>query len=166
MFYLKTWYTIQMEYRKCEVLNCDRRHLAKGLCATHYARKTRGQDLEAPFTPRRPGAVCDIEGCNRPHNSRGVCKSHYAALRRYGLTPEELQALYHRGCEICGGTSNLSIDHDHECCPVRADKLCGKCNRGVLCRSCNMAIGAFNHQPNLLSKASEYLTGRTRAIMD
>lgn len=46
-------------------------------------------------------------------------------------------------CALCEATQfthrkRLGVDHDHSCCPKRG---CGKCNRGVLCATCNYHIG-------------------------
>lgn len=54
------------------------------------------------------------------------------------------------GCGWCGvalvslpltpsGRRQWHIDHDHACCPTH--RTCGKCIRGILCRSCNHALG-------------------------
>jgi len=63
------------------------------------------------------------------------------------------------GCAICGQQSArrrmLAIDHDHACCP--GERTCGKCVRGLLCDSCNHGLGNFRDNPELLSKAAEYL---------
>jgi len=42
-------------------------------------------------------------------------------------------------CAVCRMTENLSVDHDHSCCP--GEHSCGKCIRGFLCRTCNFAEG-------------------------
>lgn len=31
-------------------------------------------------------------------------------------------------------------DHDHACCPRRLHKFCGRCNRGLLCYTCNKFV--------------------------
>ena len=35
---------------------------------------------------------------------------------------------------------NLSVDHDHACCPT-GGRSCGKCARGLLCVRCNSCLG-------------------------
>ena len=57
-----------------------------------------------------------------------------------------------RGCAICGKTKaeegmRLSVDHDHDTGEVR----------GLLCGSCNRAIGLLRHDPELLRSATVYL---------
>jgi hypothetical protein len=64
-------------------------------------------------------------------------------------------------CAICDrrpGTGQvLSIDHDHSCCPER-HRSCGRCIRGLLCRSCNVGLGHFKDRADLLERAQAYLT--------
>ena len=77
-------------------------------------------------------------------------------LRRYGLTPEDYQALLdeqHGQCAICGreprgsrNEKNLHVDHDHDTGEVR----------GLLCISCNAAIGGL-HNLELLESAVRYI---------
>lgn len=86
----------------------------------------------------------------------------------YGITPEQFDALKlsQRGvCAICGDeerpgrdgvTPELSIDHDHSCCP-ESGRSCGRCIRGLLCRSCNQGIGFLRDSQTILTAASEYL---------
>lgn len=70
--------------------------------------------------------------------------------RRYGITPEEYDALLAEqggGCAICDRTPEengrrLAIDHDHACCPDRR-RTCGQCIRGLLCTPCNNRLGVI-----------------------
>ena len=57
-------------------------------------------------------------------------------------------------CVICGepesGNKQLAIDHDHTTCLIR----------GVLCQRCNVGLGQFRDNPELLRFAALYLEGR------
>jgi Autographiviridae endonuclease VII len=69
------------------------------------------------------------------------------------------------GCAICGRQEcktgrNLAVDHDHSCCPETGRgkrKSCGKCIRGLLCADCNLALGGFADDPDLLMDAAVYV---------
>lgn len=76
-------------------------------------------------------------------------------LKKYGLTPEclskMLDACEHK-CEICGHSEKRHkmfpmIDHCHTSGKVR----------GILCSNCNMGIGKFKDNPELLQAAIAYL---------
>lgn len=64
-------------------------------------------------------------------------------------------------CAICGrrpreGT-HLHVDHDHETGRVR----------GLLCFSCNVAVGQLQHDPTRIVRAADYLdddTDRDRLV--
>jgi hypothetical protein len=73
-------------------------------------------------------------------------------------------------CEICGAdllerhrqpgggkvSAVLVVDHDHMCCPV--DRYsCGKCVRGLLCRTCNMALGLLYESSETARSLAAYL---------
>lgn len=51
-------------------------------------------------------------------------------------------------CEICGRDVNLVIDHNH-----KTDTF-----RGTLCHRCNLGIGMFLDDIDLLTKAIKYLS--------
>jgi len=66
-------------------------------------------------------------------------------------------------CEICGSifdyktrVTTPNIDHNHNCC--KTDYTCGKCVRGVLCISCNNAIGLLKDDPEIIGKALIYIS--------
>lgn len=76
----------------------------------------------------------------------------------YGITPEVFQEMYDSQdgkCAICDSAiawetdnrNSLHVDHDHSTGWVR----------GLLCGRCNLAIGQFEDDPDLLTKAIEYL---------
>ena len=74
--------------------------------------------------------------------------------RKYGVTLEwfEKQSAEQGGaCTICGRIpkGRLAIDHDHSTGKVR----------GLICRSCNRALGLLKDSPEVLKKALAYLEG-------
>lgn len=76
----------------------------------------------------------------------------YLLKYKYKLTPEERASMMEeqRGCcEICGTFQGekLEIDHNHATGKVRA----------MLCHHCNMGLGMFKDDMELLSLARSYL---------
>lgn len=68
----------------------------------------------------------------------------YLWLRFHMLLEEYNAKLEAQGgrCAICRklpGKIKLHVDHDHRCCPGRTG--CGKCNRDLLCFTCNGLVG-------------------------
>ena len=66
----------------------------------------------------------------------------------------------HNQCLICKRNrsefkKNFAVDHDHSCCPGK--KSCGKCIRGLICFDCNIAIGHFKENPEIIKNAYDYL---------
>jgi hypothetical protein len=86
----------------------------------------------------------------------------------YNMSKNEWLALYESqngGCAICGcgnyediKGNRLSVDHSH---PHGETRNAGKVKkhqiRGLLCHSCNTALGCFKHDIKLFTKAVEYL---------
>lgn len=64
---------------------------------------------------------------------------------KYGLSNEQVRALYASGCAACGDAADV-IDHDHASGRVR-DSLCGACNR---------ALGHAKEDPARLRALAEY----------
>ncbi len=77
----------------------------------------------------------------------------YVLKREYGLTEDDYNSLWeaqHGRCLICGTGLRLvraHIDHDHVTGRVR----------GILCHCCNLGLGHFRDNPDLLEKAAAYL---------
>ena len=73
--------------------------------------------------------------------------------RRRGISPEELFECYKKQenkCAICKKEiciTESAIDHNH-----KTDKF-----RGLLCKTCNRALGMFKDSPKILKSAVDYL---------
>lgn len=92
----------------------------------------------------------------KPRSRCRSCRSLERTLSRYGITEETLAALHSRPCDICGAPPGSfqrthAIDHEHATGRVR----------GVLCHSCNLALGHFKDDPERLAAAASYLTRDT-----
>jgi Recombination endonuclease VII len=75
-------------------------------------------------------------------------------LSRYGISQTQfdwlLKAQDH-ACAMCHrafGEGVIFIDHDHHCCDTEKSS-CGKCIRGLLCLSCNTALGHIERKSEL-----------------
>ena len=128
-----------------------------GMCNYHYRKAIKEQ-----------GYHCVIDGCDKfASGGGGFCSTHggwYGRLyKTYNVTREQYEEMFKSQdgrCAICGnppkeGGKGLHVDHDHGCCP--GGKSCGKCVRGLLCSSCNTAIGLLKDNPELLTAAIDYL---------
>ncbi|MET9255914.1 endonuclease VII domain-containing protein [Streptomyces sp. NPDC003717] len=92
------------------------------------------------------GLATRCKACKAVQGRRGHLK------RQYGLTEDEREALVsaQRGvCCICLAASPVHVDHCHETGRVR----------GVLCFSCNAALGQFKDQPEAIRRAAAYVEG-------
>jgi hypothetical protein len=84
-------------------------------------------------------------------NPEGWRKGNY---KNYGITLETYNQMHKKQdgkCYICGGTNRdgkrLGVDHNH---------ITGKV-RKLLCRRCNIVLGAVGDSVVLLKKAMDYL---------
>lgn len=83
------------------------------------------------------------------------CSNNRRSASMYNIPLETYVMLIAGGCEICKSFESLCVDHDHSCCPENIS--CGKCVRGILCRSCNLAEGQLRGDPELALKLYHYL---------
>lgn len=95
------------------------------------------------------------------HRWYDPAKSRAKYLRQtYGITVDQYESilLSQEGvCAICKRPSEktLHVDHNHSCCP--GFRSCGSCIRGLLCYSCNSAMGLLADDANTLRAAIAYL---------
>jgi Recombination endonuclease VII len=72
---------------------------------------------------------------------------------RYGISSEEYNKIFKQQggvCIICGlppRKRSLHVDHNHETGEIR----------GLLCHLCNVGLGHFRDNPDLLERAANYL---------
>jgi 5-methylcytosine-specific restriction endonuclease McrA len=75
-------------------------------------------------------------------------------MKSYGLAPEDYDKMVENQdgrCLICGETAKLHVDHSHETTVVR----------GLLCQACNLGLGNFRENIQVLKNAIEYLEIRS-----
>jgi hypothetical protein len=91
-------------------------------------------------------------------------------LQRYGITKEQFdQMLKSQGYACAMGSEPFEegqpvfIDHDHACCPDEKSS-CGKCVRGLLCLSCNTALGHIERKYHL-ARAYLVRVGTARTLV-
>lgn len=160
--------------------------MAYGYCQGHAAQLRRGKIL-APLGRVRPPSPEGFSWCSKckthlpiaqfsPDKTRGgldrVCKPCKAAYQReynqrkgkeyvarkvtlgkWKITEEQYQAMFEAQndkCAICGAEARmkkLCIDHDHKTGLIR----------GLLCQDCNLGMGQFADDPDIMQKAVQYL---------
>jgi hypothetical protein len=88
----------------------------------------------------------------RPERKRAERDGHLR--RKYGIGVDDYERMLlsqDGGCAICGDpgpdTGSLHVDHDHASRHVR----------GLLCVSCNNALGAFRESFDIFQAAADYL---------
>lgn len=170
----------------CQFDGCDKLNFAYGYCSGHAAQVRRGKPLTALRQPRPTPADgfswCCTCNLFRPEEDFGwdivrmewkrscrVCnaqrqREYFAAnkikvrrkvtLRNWGLTDAQYDALFdaqNHKCAICGAQARdgraLAIDHCHDSGRIR----------GLLCQDCNLGMGQFADDPELLEAAVRYL---------
>ncbi len=107
--------------------------------------------------------VCTIKRTsNYNKNNSNSVRSQYLK-RNYGLTFEEFDVMLSNqdnACAICGTnkpsknrgrTRRFHVDHDHKTGKVR----------GLLCKSCNLALGEIGDNIHTLKSMIEYLEKRS-----
>jgi hypothetical protein len=88
----------------------------------------------------------------RPERKRAMRDLYYQ--RTFGISADDFDAMLEAqggGCAICGERpdreASLHVDHCHDTGRIR----------GILCLNCNQGLGKFDHDPELLQRAADYL---------
>ena len=111
--------------------------------------------------PYRSAYNNECKICNRARvalNHDPIRARNTHLQRKYGITEETYQKMLleqNNSCRICGTTehqtrwNNFCVDHDHTTGEVR----------GLLCKSCNIALGEIGDNVSTLKAMIEYLGG-------
>jgi hypothetical protein len=110
-------------------------------------------------TVGKPCATCRKIRTTEDGNHPGYCVEclYWWRIKRvFGLDRSQYAAMLSTQgncCAICGRSPEgsypgmLHVDHCHDTGKVR----------GLLCQVCNLSLGKFQHDPDLLRRAAEYL---------
>lgn len=122
----------------------DRVARRKKYNATRYAKRMASPELKA----KHHDWIVKLR-TNKPHEYK-----IYRIKNRYGVSDEVAEQLLQRkaiGCEACGSKTRPHIDHNH-----RTGKV-----RGILCHTCNVALGQVDDSADRLEKLIDYLLTRS-----
>jgi hypothetical protein len=148
--------------RKCQVEGCEQKHGGLGLCKRHYQQTIKhGQTHLGYRGDKHPCPIADCESLTR--TGAKLCARHQKVSYRYKIPLDKMLKLHEeaRTCGICGASGQMRVDHDHACCP-QSYGTCGNCNRGLICASCNTALGMAKDSPQILERLAEYLRANPR----
>ncbi len=146
---------IKKEHRAYYLANrekcCNR---SKVYCAKHREERRRYAKL---YRATHQQYLKDYRLKNKEEVSR--YRVAYERKRNYGMSQKQFDIMLKKqsgACAICkkpetaqyrGKPRRLSVDHDHSTKKIR----------GLLCSRCNLGIGLFMHNKDLLEKAILYL---------
>lgn len=131
---------------ECLEDGCEVPPIARNLCGKHYQLRTKAGTLPPRIRVKLAGVPCVIARCESKAVARARCQAHASLHRRYGLTNEQMESLP-AACEVCGAAEKLHVDHDHATGAYR----------GVLCQSCNLALGALKDDPQRIRTLAQYV---------
>ena len=152
--------------KRCGGPQCDHPAKEHGLCQGHRLQQRKGRPLQ-PLRKSAPhgsnvGKTCEAPLCRgaRCSSERQLCNSHVKSAPDAGAL-RDLFEVQGGACAICRAPFTpcrmYRVDHDHRCCPPAQRKLCGNCTRGLLCGPCNLGMGNFQDNPEMLHRAATYL---------
>lgn len=128
--------------KKIALCHPEVNHYARGLCRQCYQRNSDRSEMRKKYYQAHKD---DWKKHYKKHSRTRTAK-------RYGLTVEQLDAMTAAQgglCAVCSrqpGKKGLAVDHHHATGVVR----------GLLCSSCNTAIGLLRDDPELMEKAAQY----------
>lgn len=87
--------------------------------------------------------------------NRGYAAWKHGLKSKFNMTPDdyfEMLGSQHGVCAICyksDGNRRLAVDHDHSSGEIR----------GLLCRNCNVGLGHFKDDTEIMTRAILYIEG-------
>lgn len=114
------------------------------------ARKWYKKDPEAVKKKQREEYWKDPEKARRENRESRARNPGYWVRYKYKMSLEEWdERILNQGgmCAICEESTKLCVDHDHVSGVIR----------GLLCRSCNIALGKFKESSKIVCLAAEYM---------
>ena len=141
--------------KKCSVEECQKQSRSVGMCMQHYSKKRMYGDPNKTVNFTSKTGMCELDNCSEKHYAKRYCKKHYKQTLKFNLSFEEYSKKIKESfglCAICkkeeiNNNRTLSIDHNHQTGQVR----------GILCDTCNMGLGLFMDNKELLKQAIVYL---------
>lgn len=174
----------KVKREQCNVKFCTSKATRRGMCGKHYQRLMRGNEIEDPAPGFKRCTKCgkhkelssfykgrsECKECGAEYKllakesgklevwrknsdkNRRKSKREFELQKKYGLTPEQYEDLLNRQngcCAICKQKPKtyICVDHCHT----------SKRVRGLLCSTCNTALGLLNDNLELLENAIQYL---------
>lgn len=155
---------------RCSVDECNELFYAIDLCRNHYNINYRNGTPTPTYTCRNCKEDFVSKG-RKMGNSHITCPKCFEIYDRFtykrngryqnrfqyhGITVWDYYEIWksqNGRCKLCEfEAETLHIDHDHSCCPAGNYKLqsCGNCIRGLLCRDCNVMLGAYENCKGIL----------------
>jgi len=153
---------------RCVQYGCRRKLFSKTYCKKHLAQinacnegRRKAKRREGQCRDCRDDAIVGFLFCESCAEKARVRSRHHG-LKRYGLSSSDYELMLKKQknkCCVCKttfdekGAKNQGphVDHCH-----KTDKV-----RGILCGSCNTALGLLHDDPSLFRSAIRYLRVRT-----
>ncbi|WP_188128382.1 endonuclease VII domain-containing protein [Propionispora hippei] len=119
-------------------------------------KKCKGCGKELPLTEYGRNS----QGRQGYHSRCRTCRKSESYKRLYGISLEDAQRILDSQggvCALCGYPLDLTVGNDRNACVDHCHST-GKI-RGILCRSCNGAIGKLGDSVEAMQKVINYLQG-------